>query len=680
MAGTIKGITIEIGGDATKFDNAIKQADSKARSLTSELKQINSQLKFDPSNTVLLKQKFDVLSEQVENTKNKLKTLEDAQEQVERQFSDGEIDEGQYRAFQREVEKTRSQLQHYEGQLEQAEREMNGLESETDQTKQATRELGDQSKRSAGDVSGAWDSTAVDMASVMSIVGQIGSAIKGAIDLGKRLGEGLADLVTGFTEKADEINTNSKKFGIDPSTYQQWQYASKFIDVEAETMGRSLAKVTKAIGKVADGNEGTIDSFDKLGVSVYNSNGTFRSSEDVFYDLVDAIGKVKDETEQDLLAQELFGKSFQEIEPLIDAGSEALKQYGEEAVNSNLVMDQETLDRLNTANDSIDKLRETFAMALLPVAEALAPVIENIANWLADKLADPKVQELLERIGEALAEVLDYALQILTEMIESGEMEEFIDWLINSLPDLVDLIKNILDGIRDIIDFISNPGKKATETMETTAKGVIDNILKNLGIAGDDVEGFFNDAGTDSDGFFQNVKNSVMGFPQTVADGFGNFASTIGGFFSDAWAGITGWFDDLKNMFLGIPRKIGEWLSGIGSAITGAFKNIRMPKLRFEGGNFSKWPPTFPHIEWYKEGGIFDRPSIIGVGEAGREAVLPIDKLSDIMRSIGLGGGIVVNAPVQVVKELNDNEIARVGGKLTDIVGREFARRTGGAL
>ena len=55
-------------------------------------------------------------------------------------------------------------------------------------------------------------------------------------------------------------------------------------------------------------------------------------------------------------------------------------------------------------------------------------------------------------------------------------------------------------------------------------------------------------------------------------------------------------------------------------------------------------------------------------------------KLSDIMRSIGLGGGIVVNAPVQVVKELNDNEIARVGGKLTDIVGREFARRTGGAL
>ena len=680
MAGTIKGITIEIGGDATKFDNAIKQADSKAKSLTSELKQINTQLKFDPSNTVLLKQKFDVLSEQVENTKNKLKTLEDAQEQVERQFQDGEIDEGQYRAFQREVEKTRSQLQHYETQLDQAEREMNGLETETDQTKQATKELGDQSQRSAGDVGGAWNTTAVDMASVMSIVGQIGNAIKGAIDLGKRLGEGLADLVTGFTEKADEINTNSVKFGIDPSTYQQWSYASKYIDVEVETMGRSLNKVTKAMGKVVDGNEEAIGTFEGLGVSVYDSNGQLRSSEDVFYDLIDAIGKVTNETEQDLIAQELFGRSFQELEPLISAGSDTLKQYGEDAENMNLVMDQDTLDRLQTANDSIDKLRETFAMALLPVAEALAPVIENIANWLAEKLADPKVQELLERIGEALAEVLDYALQILTEMIESGEMEEFIDWLINSLPDLVDLIKNILDGIRDIIDFISNPGKKATETMETTAKGVIDNILKNLGIAGDDVEGFFNDAGTDSDGFFQTVKDSVMGFPQTVADGFGNFASTIGGFFSDAWTNITGWFEDLKNMFLSIPRKIGEWLSGIGSAITGAFKNIRMPKLRFEGGNFNKWPPTFPHIEWYKEGGIFNRPSIIGVGEAGREAVLPIDKLSDILRSVGVGGGIVVNAPVQVVKELNDGEIARVGGKLTDIVGREFARRTGGAL
>lgn len=680
MAGNIKGITIEIGGDTSKFDKAIKEADSQSRSLTQELKQINTQLKFDPSNTVLLKQKFDVLSEQVENTRNKLKTLEDAQEQVERQFQDGEIDEGQYRAFQREVEKTRSQLQHYEGQLEQAEREMNGLESETDQTKQATKELGDQSRNSAGEVSGAWDSTAVDMASVMSIVGQIGTAIKGAIDLGKRLGEGLADLVTGFTEKADEINTNSVKFGISPETYQQWSYASKYIDVEVETMGRSLAKVTKAMGKVADGNEGAIDSFDRLGVSVYDNEGHFRSSEDVFYDLVDALGQVKDETEQDLLAQELFGKSFQEIEPLIYAGSDALKQYGEDAVNSNLVMDQETLDRLQTANDSIDKLRETFAMALLPIAEEMAPVIQQIAEWLADKLASPEVQELLQRIGEALAEVLDYALQILTEMIESGEMEEFVRWLIDSLPDLVELIKNILDGIRDIIDFISNPGKKAVESFESTAKGIMKTMLQSLGLAGDDVEGFFNDAGTDSDSFFETVENSVMGFPQTVADGFGSFASTISGFFSDAWEGISGWFTDLKNMFLNLPTRIGEWLSGIGSAITEAFKNIRMPKLRFEGGNFSKWPPTFPSIKWYGDGGIFNSPSVIGVGERGQEAVLPIDKLSDILRSVGVGGGIVVNAPVQVVKELNDAEINRVGGRLSTIVGREFARRTGGAL
>ena len=89
-----------------------------------------------------------------------------------------------------------------------------------------------------------------------------------------------------------------------------------------------------------------------------------------------------------------------------------------------------------------------------------------------------------------------------------------------------------------------------------------------------------------------------------------------------------------------------------------------------------------PHIEWYRKGGIFTSPSVIGVGEAGTEVVLPLDRLAGILRSVGVGqsGNVVINAPVQVVKELNDAELNRVGGRITDIVGRQFAKRTGGTL
>ena len=86
MANNIKGITIEIGGDFSKFDKGIKDAESKSKSLTSELKQINNQLKFNPQSAVLLQQKFDVLSQKVQATRDKLQLLEQAQDQVKAQF------------------------------------------------------------------------------------------------------------------------------------------------------------------------------------------------------------------------------------------------------------------------------------------------------------------------------------------------------------------------------------------------------------------------------------------------------------------------------------------------------------------------------------------------------------------------------------------------------------------
>lgn len=113
----IKGITIEIGGDATKLDQSMKQVYSTSRNLTRELKQIERELKFNPKNVELTAQKQKVLSEQVKNTRERLNQLKDAQAQVNEQFRKGEISEEQYRAFQREVITTESILKQYEKQL-----------------------------------------------------------------------------------------------------------------------------------------------------------------------------------------------------------------------------------------------------------------------------------------------------------------------------------------------------------------------------------------------------------------------------------------------------------------------------------------------------------------------------------------------------------------------------------
>nr|WP_270235294.1 phage tail tape measure protein [Lacticaseibacillus suilingensis] len=117
MAGNIKGITIEINGDTTKLDKALSDVNKQTTNVNKELRQVDNLLKFNPGNTELVAQKQKLLAKQVEQTSSKLKTLKEAQSQVEAQFKAGDIGEDQYRAFQREVVATEGKLDHFSGQL-----------------------------------------------------------------------------------------------------------------------------------------------------------------------------------------------------------------------------------------------------------------------------------------------------------------------------------------------------------------------------------------------------------------------------------------------------------------------------------------------------------------------------------------------------------------------------------
>ncbi len=120
MSKRIKGITIEIDGSTKGLDKALKDVTKESFKLQGELKDVERLLKFNPKNVELLAQKKKLLSQQVENTRKRLDELKKAQVQVDAAFKNGEISEGQYRAFQREIAETESKLNHYENQLKQA--------------------------------------------------------------------------------------------------------------------------------------------------------------------------------------------------------------------------------------------------------------------------------------------------------------------------------------------------------------------------------------------------------------------------------------------------------------------------------------------------------------------------------------------------------------------------------
>ncbi len=128
----IKGINIKIGADTTGLDTALKGIESTEKKATSELREVNSSLKNNSESVVLWKQKQELLTTAVEESRKKLDFLRETQEQIKRQFENGEIDGGQYRAFQREIENTQRQINNFENQLQQANQRVeefgNGLE------------------------------------------------------------------------------------------------------------------------------------------------------------------------------------------------------------------------------------------------------------------------------------------------------------------------------------------------------------------------------------------------------------------------------------------------------------------------------------------------------------------------------------------------------------------------
>lgn len=114
----IKGITISIDGETRGLDKALQDVNKRSRDLQSELRQVDRLLKFNPQNTELLAQRQKLLADQVENTRERLTRLKNAQAEVQAQFERGEIGAEQYRAFQREIIETESKLKHFESQLE----------------------------------------------------------------------------------------------------------------------------------------------------------------------------------------------------------------------------------------------------------------------------------------------------------------------------------------------------------------------------------------------------------------------------------------------------------------------------------------------------------------------------------------------------------------------------------
>lgn len=363
MAGRISGITLEINGDTTKLQDALRGVDKSLKDTQGQLRDVNKLLKMDPGNTELLRQKQELLGDAIEQTKEKLEKEKEALKQLEQAGSSDPEAVKQQNALKREIEDTEQSLKSYEKQLK---------------------------------------SLPSALSKVSEVSGQVSEKTKGISLAAGAFGTAMLGNAYNSAKAADDLNTLSKQTGFTVEELQKMQYASDLVDVSMDTMTGSVQKLTK---NMASGS----DVFDTLGVSITDSEGNMRSAVDVWYDSLAALSQIGNETERDQLSMELFGKSAMDMAGIVDDGGAALKEAGQEAEDLGLILGQDSVDAANRFNDSIDKMKAqtsaafmeagaSLAETLTPALEAVAKVVQNLAKWFGS-LSGPTQAAILVIAG-----------------------------------------------------------------------------------------------------------------------------------------------------------------------------------------------------------------------------------------------------------------------------------------
>lgn len=484
---SIKGITIKIGGDTTGLDKALKETNKKSRELESELKAVDKALKLDPNNVTLVKQKQDLLKDSIKETKSKLDVLKEAQSQVTAQYKKGEIDAGQYRAFQRELETTKSKLSSLKDEKKNIHVIGTAFKEAKDKVEPVIKKV-----EKVGSVIGGATSKAVKFTATLGKIdtAMIGKAADGFKKYTQTIGVGLAAVTTALAanvEASREWNSDMTKLKTNAETSgNNFDFMkSKMQDLVAIT-GESDSSIEALSNLMAVGfsDEQMTPAINALSGAVEKFPDTLK---------IESLSDSLQETLATGAATGQFSELIGRMGDSVDDFNAGLQNCTSEAERQQYALDwlansglSEINDEYQSANKStLDYERASFELqdALASLGTAFTPVMAGAKGMAADFLTKslPAVQKLsggFTKLFDGVSSLLDAydsgGLDGLTEQIPiviSGLFSSASETLAENAPTLITATTTVLTSI--------------IQSLAQSAPSLINSILPSL------LNGFF---------------------------------------------------------------------------------------------------------------------------------------------------------------------------------------------
>lgn len=455
-----------------EYKQAISEIGSGMKVLDSEMRKVSSAYAQNADSVEALNAKNDVLERKISTQAEKIEYLKAALQQSAEKY--GEADK---RTMQ------------WQASLNNAEADLNNLNNQVDENKQKIADSGKEMGNLGDVVNGLTSKLGIQlpdgMKSSMNAMGSLDAsslalagtfaAVAAAI---VKVEKAMISMTKESASFADNIITLSMQTGQTTDQLQEFSYATELIDVSVDTLQGSLRKLTNNMQDAMNGTGNAKDAFDTLGVSVTNAvDGSMRSANDVFYETIDALGQVKNETERDAMSMDIFGRSAQDLNPLIIQGSRTLKAYADEAHNMGYVLDDEALSALGAVDDAYQRLQKTQEGVKNQLAVEFAPYLEEFYGDVTSGIK--YIGDVLQQSGlvDAFGMLLETAGDIIAPMDTlSNDKVPALTRALRPLAELMAAIADAGDFVSGLLSLDFN--KVGTALGLNYGKGQMSNVQK----------------------------------------------------------------------------------------------------------------------------------------------------------------------------------------------------------
>lgn len=322
--------------------------------------------------------------------------------------------------------------------------------------------------------------------SAENIATKLGAGIKTAAKWGAGIVAGAAvatsamfGLATNAAGTADEIDKMSQKIGISNEAYQEWSYVMGQNGMDVEKLSVGMKTLVAQMDSAASGTASAQENFEKLGVSIYDSTGQLKDQETILNEAMHALADMENGTEKARLATELFGKAGIEMMPMLNQGSTAMDELTQRAHDLGLVMSDEAVTAGVTLGDTIDDIKQSFAMIGTNLGSAVIPVIQQFADIIISNM--PMIQQTIGALAPVLVSLVGTLLPPLTELIQVL-LPVLIDLFNQLMPPLMQVIEMVMPVITELISMLIPPLMEIVQALLPPLMQIIEALMPLLNV------------------------------------------------------------------------------------------------------------------------------------------------------------------------------------------------------